>query len=195
MSKQYFDFLKKRAGVYKGTYPNKPIVKIVTAGYTAQVLSKLDAVGIRYAVLGGHALAFQGYNRTTQDIDILVEPGDIDRIIGILDLQATKPLTIGGMSGQLSDGTEVDLVSPAVPWLADALSNAQSINGLRVLSKPFIVLSKIWASRGAQEDLDSMQMLKRMTPEEIVYTKRLVKLYYPANYDDLKQLNDMKNIV
>lgn len=38
------------------------------------VVGLLDREGVRYAVIGGYALALQGIVRLTEDIDILVEP-------------------------------------------------------------------------------------------------------------------------
>src|SRR5947199_10262120 len=51
-----------------------------------KVTAALDAAGIRYAVIGGNAVALwvakadPAATRTTKDVDLLVERGDLDRI-------------------------------------------------------------------------------------------------------------------
>ena len=190
---KFLQMLKNRTTKYSNTYPNKPPTKIVTVAYATGVLAKLQLQNIPYAILGGQALALHGYNRTTQDIDVLVNPNDIPAIIQSLNIQRTTPLTIGGVAGFLPDGTEIDLVSPNVAWLGEAISNAQNSAGGRVITKPYVVLAKLWASRGAQEDVDIIQMIKRMNDTELQQTKTLIQQYLPNDSEDLEQLIEMKD--
>jgi hypothetical protein len=44
------------------------------------ITSKLENLGIPYAVVGGMALVAHGYDRTTTDVDILVTPGSLSLI-------------------------------------------------------------------------------------------------------------------
>ncbi len=44
----------------------------------------LNREGIPYAVCGGIAVAFYGYVRTTEDIDILVRKEDVERISTVI---------------------------------------------------------------------------------------------------------------
>jgi hypothetical protein len=39
-----------------------------------RVASLLEGAGVRYALVGGYALAAHGYSRFTEDVDILVDP-------------------------------------------------------------------------------------------------------------------------
>jgi hypothetical protein len=54
------------------------------------VTAALDAAGIRYAVIGGNAVACwvakadPAATRTTKDVDLLVDPVDIDRISAVM---------------------------------------------------------------------------------------------------------------
>lgn len=54
------------------------------------VTAALDAAGIRYAVIGGNAVACwvakadPAATRTTKDVDLLVDPADIDRISEVM---------------------------------------------------------------------------------------------------------------
>ena len=47
------------------------------------LLETLNAHKANYAVCGGFAVAFHGYVRATKDIDILVQPVDLDGIIAV----------------------------------------------------------------------------------------------------------------
>jgi ABC-type glycerol-3-phosphate transport system substrate-binding protein len=40
-----------------------------------QLARQLNEAGARYALIGGYALAAHGYNRFSEDLDILVDPG------------------------------------------------------------------------------------------------------------------------
>lgn len=50
------------------------------------LLAKLSSSGVDYLVAGGVAVCLNGYVRTTQDLDLLVEasPANIDRLLGCL---------------------------------------------------------------------------------------------------------------
>lgn len=168
------------------------INKIVTAAYSATVLTKLT--NIPYAILGGQALTLHGYNRSTQDIDILVNANDIQNIVNILGIQNVHALTIGGVAGNLPDGTEIDLVSPGEDWVEDALSNVQVTTNGKVLSKPFLILTKLWASRGSKDENDILQMIKRMNDVEISQTESILNQYLPNVVDDFTQLVELKDI-
>lgn len=52
-----------------------------------KVVATLDAAAIDYALVGGLAVAVWGAPRATQDIDLLVRPEDVERI-----LDKVKPL-------------------------------------------------------------------------------------------------------
>jgi hypothetical protein len=47
------------------------------------LIDALDADGVPYALCGGLALGIHGHPRGTKDIDILIEPGDLDRAIAV----------------------------------------------------------------------------------------------------------------
>jgi hypothetical protein len=45
-----------------------------------RITTRLDELGIPYAVVGGMALFFHGYRRFTEDVDLLVNADDLQRI-------------------------------------------------------------------------------------------------------------------
>ncbi|MBV6423196.1 MAG: hypothetical protein NAOJABEB_00986 [Steroidobacteraceae bacterium] len=50
----------------------------------------LNEAGVDYALAGGYAIAVHGFNRYSEDIDILVEPGAENARRWILALDALK---------------------------------------------------------------------------------------------------------
>ena len=60
-----------------------------------QILSPLQ--GIPYAICGGHAVAFHGQPRTTDDIDVLVSQSNLQKAVSQFNFISTSPLTIGGI--------------------------------------------------------------------------------------------------
>lgn len=159
--------------------------KVVKTSAVSDFTSKMT--GIPYAIIGGHAIVIHGSPRTTQDVDLLVMPADLQRAQKALGGTSSGPLTVGGVAMSVN-GTEVDLVAPPVPWVADAIREAIDSEYGKVVSKPYLVLMKLWASRGAQEDLDMMYMLKAMTPEERKKTIQLVRKHLPNDVEDLKNM-------
>ncbi|MFK7819324.1 MAG: nucleotidyl transferase AbiEii/AbiGii toxin family protein [Planctomycetaceae bacterium] len=55
--------------------------------YLARITEQLEQAEIKYALCGGLALAIHGHPRFTQDIDLLIEPDNIDQT-----LEAVKPI-------------------------------------------------------------------------------------------------------
>jgi predicted nucleotidyltransferase len=51
-----------------------------------ELLRLFENHGVRYVLVGGHAVNFYGYVRTTQDMDLLVspEPANADRVMNAL---------------------------------------------------------------------------------------------------------------
>jgi hypothetical protein len=64
---------------------------------TMKIAAAFDYRGLPYAICGGVALAIHGFPRATKDIDILIQPADLNRAQEILvelgyDLEAYYPL-------------------------------------------------------------------------------------------------------
>ena len=188
--KKVFALYAKRAPKYNAARVAAPdfIDRIVKTAAVAQFTKLLG--NIPYCIIGGHAIAIHGSPRMTSDIDLLVAPSDLAAAAQALGGQSKGPLTIGG-AGLTVNGTEIDLVSPPAPWVAEAIATAQASPYGKVVSKPFLTLTKLWASRGQQEDLDMMTLLRNMTAPEWTQTQALVRKYLPNDIDDLKNLREM----
>lgn len=62
-----------------------------------ELLGLIDALTeakLNYALCGGIAVAFHGYPRFTRDIDLLIRPEDLDRVLGVV--QARNFLFVAG---------------------------------------------------------------------------------------------------
>lgn len=146
---------------------------------------------VPHAIIGGQALAIHGHPRATDDVDVLVNPSDLEQAVQDLGGKVLGPIAIGGKIVALPDGTEVDLVSPNTAFVQDAIVAAENTRFGRVVSKPYLVLLKLWASRGSQEDVDMINMLRVMSPAERKFTRMLVKRHLPNDLEDLQGLIEM----
>lgn len=98
----------------------------------------LDALGVRYALIGGHALAARGYPRFTVDIDLFTTDQRV------LERRVWAPLSDRGAAVDarrgddddplagvvhvlLPDGTDVDLIVGRWPWEAGVIERANLV--------------------------------------------------------------------
>lgn len=98
----------------------------------------LDALGVRYALIGAHAMAARGYPRFTVDVDLLTTEARV------LEPDTWVPLARGGahvdarrgdaddpLGGVvhilLADGTDVDIVVGKWQWEADLIDRADEM--------------------------------------------------------------------
>lgn len=155
--------------------------------------SALQALAIPHAIIGGHAVTFHGSPRMTDDIDILVSSQNAATAVTQLNLQQVSPLRTGGYSGLTPDGMRIDVVVPDQPWIEQAVSQAIQTSYGPMVSAPFLVITKLWDSRGSQDETDVLGVLKRMTDAELNVTRQLVEQYLPNDVDDLESLISMRN--
>lgn len=192
MRRTFLEFVKERSK--KRLIKEEKIYKpeqVILLESLQQLLSPIS--DIPYAIVGGHAVAIHGYPRTTQDIDVLTTPENVEKITQRLNFVETKPITLGGVSGRLANGSEIDILSPGKSWVGQAIKNAVSTPQGKVISPPFLVLMKLWASRGVQDDADMLHVLKKMTYEQLELTQQLIQKYLPNEVEDLEQLIMMKD--
>lgn len=189
----FLEFLKRRSAkrTLSESRVNTDIYKDVLIESVQGILQVLSGLKIPYAIIGGHAISFHGRPRTTKDVDLLVSSHDIQRIASALNLQDQRPITIGGLAGVTADGHELDLISPNQSWTDEAVRSAKPTQYGNMISSPYLVLMKLWASRGAQDDTDMLYVLKNMDKATLIQTKRLVKKHLPNEVEDLESLISM----
>ncbi|HUY33724.1 MAG TPA: hypothetical protein VMV69_13320 [Pirellulales bacterium] len=156
------------------------------------IASALQVVTIPYAIIGGHAVTFHGRPRMTDDIDILVSPQDTQTAVAQLRLQQITPLKTGGFGGVAPDGMLIDVVAPNQRWVVPAVSQAIHTQYGPMVSAPFLVITKMWDSRGAQDETDVLGVLKGMTDAELNVTRQLVRQFLPNDVEDLESLIAMR---
>jgi len=157
-------------------------VPVATVRDVLRILTKVD-----YALIGGHAVTIHGHPRTTEDIDLLARPEDVSRITKMLGGIRSRPLAIGGVSIKVK-GVPVDIVAPRQPWVDPALEAAKKTRYGKVISKPFLVLTKLWAARGEQDDTDILYVLRAMSSQEKQQTCTLIMRFLPNEADDLESM-------
>jgi hypothetical protein len=139
-----------------------------------KISSRLDQLGIPYAIAGGMALFFHGYRRFTEDVDILVTPEGLLEIHHELEGLGYVPVFTGSknlrdaesgvrieflVTGQYpGDGKPQPVAFPA-PETASV-----DISGVRCLRLPTLVELKLASGKapGRLRDLADVQELIRL---------------------------------
>jgi hypothetical protein len=105
----------------------------------APVLGILHRLGVRYALIGGRALAARGFPRFTVDIDLLTTDTRV-LAANVWDELARAGATIDARRGDdedplagvvhilLADGTDIDVVVGRWPWERAIVSRAQPLS-------------------------------------------------------------------
>ena len=138
-----------------------------------RIVEALDAAGIPYALAGGLAVSIYTTPRATEDIDLLVEAGDLRRAIETLAplgfRPAGRPMQVAG--GRLAiqrltkiDGADLlplDLLVPADPALAALLADRASVpvEGRQVWVVGLSALRALKRLRGSALDRADLEAL------------------------------------
>jgi hypothetical protein len=147
--------------------------------------------GIRWTVVGAVATRAYMPERTTQDLEILVNISDQEEVraslqgAGFLPVQA---LAIGGMTWRSPAGDLVDVIESRATWASEALQSLrQDRQGLPVLDLPYLILMKVEAGR-AQDLADAARMLGSASEARCEETREIFRRYLPDAQDDLESL-------
>src|SRR5687767_10754694 len=107
------------------------------------VTQRLDSLGIPYAVCGGMALVGHGYQRTTDDVDILVTPEGLAEVHRNLEGLGYVPPFAGSKNlRDTSTGVRIEFLvagqfpgdgKPKPVAFPDPASAAVALNGIRYL--------------------------------------------------------------
>ena len=141
----------------------------------------LDALGVRYALIGAHAMAARGYPRFTVDVDLLTADArvlDADTWIDLAGNGAEVETRrgdpddpLGGVAHLLlADGTDVDIIVGKWTWEADVIERADEMmiaGGLvRVPRISDLVLLKL-AAGGTLDLRDAVALLHVANRDQI----------------------------
>lgn len=199
LREKYLSFLKIRGPKYKGrskTLIERKIDNILMRKVITESITSITSLlnGIPYVIVGGHAVTIHGHPRTTDDVDIMTTHEYVNDIVDRLNLDVTHSLTIGGVAATTPSGIEIDILSPDQPWVDDAIKNAEDTKYGKVVSKPYLVLMKIYASRSSQDDNDIIIMLQNMNENEQELSIKLVDEYFSNMSDDIRQMLELAKL-
>jgi hypothetical protein len=103
------------------------------------IISSMEENGVEYAVCGGLSMAIHGFARATMDIDLLIEPGSLD-----------KAYEVGKQLGFDLRGLDISFKERAVE-----IRRVSKIIGEDVLSLDLLLVTPhvedVWQSREAVE--------------------------------------------
>jgi hypothetical protein len=131
--------------------------------------------------------------RATGDLDIVILTEDVSVTHTRLSAHGYHregDLAIGGSTWRSPAGQDVDVIELREPWVANALAEAATNpdpQGLPVLPLPYLVLTKLEASR-AQDLADLARMLGGAEQRELDLVRSTVREFIPADVDDLEAL-------
>ena len=141
----------------------------------ARLVSALDGAQIPYALCGGVAMAIHGVPRATQDIDLLAEEADIDRIrtavVGCGFLFESLPMTFSSSGITIQRFTKLvdaqplmfDVLFAGGP-LAAVWADRQKVRWrggeVSVVSRAGLISLKLAAGR--PQDIADVQRLKEL---------------------------------
>lgn len=151
---------------------------------------------IPYAVIGGVATRMYMPERTTADIDLLVDPENFDRALSQLVesgySRKPQPLEFSdtrlGLIGQrVISGRPVDILTSSQPWIHDAVASVRWENGtLPIVDLPYLVALKLDASRSVDQG-DLSRMLGFASNDDLDRVRSVVRRLLPADVEDLEQ--------
>ncbi len=166
--------------------------KFMRAETLKWLFEQLNANGIRYALVGGLAVAHYAIPRTTQDVDILVLQEDAGKL-----LQLLRPHYFRGTAQVMFfqiDDTRLDVLIATLRYQRAAVLNAQesTFEGVpvKVVAPRDLVLMKLLAAwerpTEGKRDLDQADIVmlleqfgNQFTPDDIAYiAERLRELCF-----------------
>jgi hypothetical protein len=139
---------------------------------TVGLLAELERRGIPYAVAGAVALAIHGVPRATTDLDLLVDPPDLDAVLAVT---RARQFGVEALPMRFGDGMEVRrvtkvegpemltldllLVNPNLEPVWTSRERVRTERGeLWVVSRPGLIQMKAWAGR--HQDLADIERLR-----------------------------------
>jgi hypothetical protein len=131
--------------------------------------------------------------RGTQDLDILVLARDravVEERFREAGFVLTGPLSIGGSTWKVPDGTPVDLIEGRASWAEEALRLAagnRDQQGLPVLTLPYLVLMKMESDRLVDSG-DIGRMLGMAEAHARDDVRAVVSRYHPEFAEDLESI-------
>lgn len=140
-----------------------------------RVCSLLNAEGAKYLIIGGQAIVLHGLVRTTEDVDILIEPSEDNcrRVLAALARMedgAAKELSPQDLQNnvvvKIADEVEVDVSTRAWKVSYDEAAPSASeteIDGVRV---PYLGIGSLIASKETYRERDQLDLAQLRALEQ-----------------------------
>ncbi len=158
-----------------------------------QKLPKLDEIlkETPYVIVSGMATRMYMPERMTLDVGILVfsdESSYLDKELEDSSCEYVGPLSIGGVTWKLPEGTMLDIIVSQAPWAENAIkTNKIGPDGLPHIDLPFLVIMKLESGR-TQDIADISRMLGFADESMLNEVRSLIDKYMPDELEDLESL-------
>ncbi len=183
----YIQMAKKRVRPGSGSGPET----LWARTWRRPVFDLRTITAVPFVVIGGVATRLYAPERMTDDLDILIEAKNAEKLSADLTsggCQKLGSLSIGGSHWRLPDGMALDVLEEDAPWAAEAITNpASAPNGLPVISLPYLVLMKMRASRGIDIG-DLTRVLGAADDAAIAEVAHVIAIHLPDGVEDLEGL-------
>jgi hypothetical protein len=156
--------------------------------------------GLPAMLIGAHAAAVYAPERTTEDVDVVVEHASFGKAEQRLIVSGwTKENDLGFPNAKLGlygsawspvvGGPPLDVISSRQPWLREAFAapEVRNAQGARVLPRPYLVLMKLDSARGIDQG-DLTRILGRLSASEVDDVIAVVQ----RNYSDSEVADDIR---
>ncbi len=144
-----------------------------------------------YAITGGVATRLYMQERDSDDLDILVhapDRGRIDADMGRAGAAFVRDHPAGGSRWLLPDGSALDVLALAGPWVSEALiSPLYAPDGQPVVALPILVVMKLTACKRYDWG-DLPRLVGDLDDEGLAPVREAVVRYVPDAADDLEWL-------
>ena len=164
-----------------------------------RITSRLNALGIDYAVVGGMALFLHGFRRFTEDVDILVTREGLAKLHEVLEGSGYRPLFAGSKNlRDTENGVHIEfLVAGEFPGdgkakpvaFPEPKTAAVEQDGIRFLNAASLIELKIASGltgKGRAKDFGDAQELMMLLNLPQNFTEHLSP-YVRERYDELWQ--------
>jgi len=165
----------------------------------SDTLKRLEAalteLGLRFALIGGMAVILRGYDRATQDVDVLVL--DVDDVLPLLlaafekhgfGFRVADPIDFAKQNRVIllraPDGTGIDVSMGVLPLELEIIERSTQETLMDGISMPVataedLIIMKLVAARN--RDLDDVTRLVELYPDlDVIRIRRIVTEYAEA---------------
>ena len=147
--------------------------------------------GIDWVLVGGVATRAYMPERTTKDMDVLVDYADRNEVMQQLKTagyQVISKLAIPGYLFHSPEGVEVDVIFGRYPWIRAALHSPRyDPAGYPVIALGYLVLMKLTAQR-VQDWADISRMLGWASDADLNTVREVITHHSPEDLEDLERL-------